>query len=77
MFGNHFYHATTRKAVALFGTLFNNISNIKFDVQNTNAYFDEINIFNQNQVHSEKQKMCISKCKCVFDIYRFVLINYI
>ena len=60
-------------------TLFNNlkcISNIKFDVQNTNVYFDEINIFNQNQVHSEKQ-MCISKCKYVFDIYRFVLINYI
>ena len=25
MFGNHFYHATTRKAVALFGRLFNNL----------------------------------------------------
>ena len=31
MFGNHFYHATTRKAVALFGTIFNNISVIRQD----------------------------------------------
>ncbi len=31
MFGSHFYHATTRKAVALFGTLFNNISVIRKD----------------------------------------------
>jgi len=26
MFGTHFYHSTTRKAVALFGTIFNNIT---------------------------------------------------
>jgi len=31
MFGGHFYHATTRKAVAVFGTLFNNISVIRKD----------------------------------------------
>ena len=31
MFGNHFYHATMRKAVAVFGTLFNNISVIRQD----------------------------------------------
>jgi len=31
MFGNHFYHATTRKAVALFGTIFNNISVVRQD----------------------------------------------
>ena len=31
MFGNHFYHATTRKAVALFGTIFNNINVIRQD----------------------------------------------
>tara|TARA_R110000765_G_scaffold179743_1_gene285537 strand:+ start:3646 stop:4380 length:735 start_codon:yes stop_codon:yes gene_type:complete len=31
MFGGHFYHATTRKAVALFGTLFNNISVVRRD----------------------------------------------
>ena len=26
MFGSHFYHATVRKSVAVFGTLFNNIT---------------------------------------------------
>ena len=31
MFGNHFYHATMRKSVAVFGTLFNNISVIRKD----------------------------------------------
>jgi hypothetical protein len=31
MFGAHFYHATTRKSVAVFGTLFNNISVIRKD----------------------------------------------
>lgn len=31
MFGNHFYHATMRKSVAVFGTLFNNISVIRQD----------------------------------------------
>ena len=31
MFGSHFYHATMRKAVAVFGTLFNNISVIRKD----------------------------------------------
>jgi len=31
MFGTHFYHATTRKSVAVFGTLFNNISVIRKD----------------------------------------------
>lgn len=31
MFGNHFYHATTRKAVAIFGTLFNNLKVIRQD----------------------------------------------
>lgn len=31
MFGNHFYHATMRKAVAVFGTLFNDISVIRQD----------------------------------------------
>ena len=25
MFGDHFYHATMRKSVAVFGTLFNNL----------------------------------------------------
>jgi len=29
MFGEHFYNATTRKSVAIFGTLFNNISVIR------------------------------------------------
>jgi hypothetical protein len=29
MFGGHFYHATMRKSVAVFGTLFNNISVIR------------------------------------------------
>ena len=29
MFGSHFYHATMRKSVAIFGTLFNNISVIR------------------------------------------------
>lgn len=29
MFGDHFYHATMRKSVAVFGTLFNNISVIR------------------------------------------------
>lgn len=31
MFGSHFYHATMRKSVAVFGTLFNNISVIRKD----------------------------------------------
>lgn len=31
MFGDHFYHATMRKSVAVFGTLFNNISVIRND----------------------------------------------
>ena len=31
MFGAHFYHATMRKSVAVFGTLFNNISVIRKD----------------------------------------------
>ena len=31
MFGSHFYHATVRKSVAVFGTLFNNISVIRKD----------------------------------------------
>ena len=26
MFGSHFYHATVRKSVAVFGTMFNNIT---------------------------------------------------
>ncbi len=29
MFGNHFYHSTMRKAVAVFGTIFNNINVIR------------------------------------------------
>ena len=29
MFGGHFYHATMRKSVAVFGTLFNNINVIR------------------------------------------------
>ncbi len=31
MFGGHFYHSTTRKAVAIFGTLFNNLKVIRKD----------------------------------------------
>ena len=31
MFGSHFYHATIRKSVAVFGTLFNNISVVRKD----------------------------------------------
>lgn len=31
MFGDHFYHATMRKSVAVFGTLFNNIGVIRKD----------------------------------------------
>ncbi len=31
MFGNHFYHATVRRFVAVFGTLFNNISVVRKD----------------------------------------------
>ena len=31
MFGTHFYHATMRKSVAVFGTLFNNISVVRKD----------------------------------------------
>ena len=31
MFGGHFYHATMRKSVAVFGTLFNNINIIRKD----------------------------------------------
>lgn len=31
MFGGHFYHATMRKSVAVFGTLFNNINVIRKD----------------------------------------------
>ena len=31
MFGNHFYHSTMRKAVAVFGTLFNDIAVIRQD----------------------------------------------
>ena len=31
MFGSHFYHSTIRKSVAVFGTLFNNISVIRKD----------------------------------------------
>ena len=33
MFGNHFYHATVRRFVSVFGTLFNNISVIRKDAQ--------------------------------------------
>jgi hypothetical protein len=29
MFGDHFYHATMRKSVAVFGTLFNNLKVIR------------------------------------------------
>ena len=29
MFGDHFYHATMRKSVAVFGTLFNNIKVVR------------------------------------------------
>jgi len=29
MFGNHFYHATMRKSVAVFGTLFNNLNIVR------------------------------------------------
>ena len=31
MFGSHFYHATIRKSVAVFGTLFNNITVVRKD----------------------------------------------
>ena len=31
MFGTHFYHSTLRKSVAVFGTIFNNISVIRLD----------------------------------------------
>lgn len=31
MFGNHFYHATVRRFVSVFGTLFNNISVVRKD----------------------------------------------
>jgi len=31
MFGNHFYHATLRKSVAIFGTMFNDINVIRLD----------------------------------------------
>ena len=31
MFGTHFYHSTLRKSVAVFGTMFNNISVIRLD----------------------------------------------
>ncbi len=31
MFGSHFYHATMRKSVAVFGTMFNNISVVRKD----------------------------------------------
>lgn len=31
MFGSHFYHATMRKSVAVFGTMFNNISVVRLD----------------------------------------------
>ena len=31
MFGGHFYHATLRKSVAVFGTLFNNINVVRLD----------------------------------------------
>ena len=31
MFGGHFYHATMRKSVAVFGTLFNNMNVIRKD----------------------------------------------
>lgn len=33
MFGNHFYHATIRRFVAVFGTLFNDISVVRKDSQ--------------------------------------------
>ena len=33
MFGNHFYHATIRRFVSVFGTLFNNISVVRKDSQ--------------------------------------------
>lgn len=33
MFGNHFYHATIRRFVSVFGTLFNNISVVRKDTQ--------------------------------------------
>ena len=33
MFGNHFYHATIRRFVSVFGTLFNNISVMRKDTQ--------------------------------------------
>ena len=31
MFGGHYYHATMRKSVAIFGTLFNNLSIVRKD----------------------------------------------
>ena len=39
MFGNHFYHATMRKAVAVFGTLFNDIGVIRQIVEQILPYF--------------------------------------
>lgn len=35
MFGNHFYHSTMRKAVAVFGTIFNNINVIRTKADGT------------------------------------------
>ena len=35
MFGTHFYHSTMRKAVAVFGTIFNNINVIRTKADGT------------------------------------------
>lgn len=35
MFGNHFYHSTMRKAVAVFGTIFNNINVVRATADGT------------------------------------------
>lgn len=37
MFGDHFYHATLRKTVSVFGTLFNNLSTVRRNKDNTIA----------------------------------------
>jgi len=51
MFGDHFYHGTTKKAVALFGTLFNNITIARRD-----AAGEAVNVIKVPLAYGPKQK---------------------
>ena len=55
MFGDHFYHATMRKSVAIFGTLFNNLKVLRkaSDGSVLNSSKSSISLWTKTKVFSQ------------------------